>query len=120
MSDPKEYRKTLNLPTTDFPMQANLSEMEPRLQKFWEEIDLYRTVQAHQGRPPEFILHDGPPFSNGDIHLGQALNKILKDVLVKYKTLRGFDAPYVPGWDNHGLPTEIRALADLQARSPCH
>jgi len=110
MDKPTDYRKTLNLPTTDFPMRANLSEMEPRLQQFWEEIDLYRTVQAHAAGRPKFILHDGPPFSNGDIHLGQALNKILKDVVVKYQTLRGFDAPYVPGWDNHGLPTEIRAI----------
>ncbi len=110
MPEPKEYRKTLNLPTTDFPMKANLSEMEPRLQKFWEEIDLYRTVQAHSKGRPQFILHDGPPFSNGDIHLGTALQKILKDIVLKYKTLRGFDVPFVPGWDNHGLPTEIRAL----------
>ncbi len=110
MPDPKEYRKTLNLPTTAFPMKANLSELEPRIQAFWDEIDLYHAVQAHVAGRPKFILHDGPPFSNGDIHLGQALNKILKDVVVKYRTMQGCDAPFVPGWDNHGLPTEIRAI----------
>jgi len=110
MDKQSEYRKTLNLPTTHFPMRANLGEMEPRIQKRWEEIDLYRTVQAHAKGRPKYVLHDGPPFSNGDIHLGQALNKILKDVVVKYQTMRGYDAPFVPGWDNHGLPTEIRAI----------
>jgi isoleucyl-tRNA synthetase len=91
-------------------MRANLGELEPRIQRFWEEINLYRTVQEHAAGRPQYILHDGPPFSNGDIHLGQALNKILKDVVVKYKTMRGFDSPFVPGWDNHGLPTEIAAI----------
>jgi isoleucyl-tRNA synthetase len=106
----KEYRQTLNLPKTDFPMRANLGEMEPRIQAFWDEIDLYATVQRQAAGRPKYLLHDGPPFSNGDIHLGQALNKILKDVVVKYQTMRGFDTPFVPGWDNHGLPTEIRAI----------
>ncbi len=110
MATTSEYRKTLNLPKTDFPMRADLREMEPRLQRFWEEIDLYGTVQDHRKGRPQYILHDGPPFSNGDIHLGQALNKVLKDVVVKYKTMRGFDCPFVPGWDNHGLPTEIAAI----------
>ncbi len=129
MADEKEYRKTLNLPRTDFPMKANLGEMEPRIQGFWEEIDLYHAVQRAAEGKPKYILHDGPPFSNGDIHLGQALNKVLKDIVVKFKTMRGFDAPYVPGWDNHGLPTEIAAIrtfsidrhtiqpAELRARS---
>jgi len=110
MADEKEYRKTLNLPRTDFPMKANLGEMEPRIQGFWEEIDLYGAVQRAAAGKPRYILHDGPPFSNGDIHLGQALNKVLKDIVVKFKTMRGFDAPFVPGWDNHGLPTEIAAI----------
>ncbi len=105
-----DYRNTLNLPKTDFPMKANLPELEPRIQQFWQEIDIYRLVSEKTAGKPKYILHDGPPFSNGDIHLGHALNKILKDILVKYKTMRGFDAPYVPGWDNHGLPTEIRAI----------
>jgi len=110
MAKTSDYQKTLNLPKTDFPMRANLREMEPRIQQFWEDMDLYRTVQDHVKGRPQYILHDGPPFSNGDIHLGQALNKVLKDVVVKYKTMRGFDCPYVPGWDNHGLPTEIAAI----------
>ncbi len=110
MAKTSDYQKTLNLPKTDFPMRANLREMEPRIQQFWEKIDLYRKVQDLRKGGPQYILHDGPPFSNGDIHLGQALNKVLKDVVVKYKTMRGFDSPFVPGWDNHGLPTEIAAI----------
>ena len=110
MAKTNDYRETLNLPRTDFPMRANLSELEARIQQFWEEISLYETVRRCRKGAPQYILHDGPPFSNGDIHLGQALNKILKDVVVKYKTLQGFDVPFVPGWDNHGLPTEIAAI----------
>jgi len=110
MAKTSDYQKTLNLPKTDFPMRANLREMEPRIQSFWDEIDLYHIVQEHRKDSPLYILHDGPPFSNGDIHLGQALNKVLKDICVKYKTMRGFDTPFVPGWDNHGLPTEIAAI----------
>jgi isoleucyl-tRNA synthetase len=110
MAKMSDYRKTLNLPKTDFSMRANLPEMETRIQQFWEEIALYREVQALRKGGTQYILHDGPPFSNGDIHLGQALNKVLKDVVVKYKTMRGFDAPFVPGWDNHGLPTEMAAI----------
>jgi isoleucyl-tRNA synthetase len=99
-----DYKNTLNLPHTDFPMKANLAEREPQILRQWQ--DLYATVrQACQGRP-KFILHDGPPYANGDIHIGHAVNKILKDFIVKAKTLAGFDAPYVPGWDCHGLPIE--------------
>jgi len=105
-----DYRQTLNLPATEFPMRADLGELEPRIQRFWQEIDLYRSVQRHVKGRPQYLLHDGPPFSNGDIHIGQALNKVLKDIVVKYKTMRGFDCPYVPGWDTHGLPTEIAAI----------
>jgi isoleucyl-tRNA synthetase len=105
-----DYRKTLNLPQTDFPMKANLPELEPRIQRFWQEIDLYRLVSEKCAGRQKYILHDGPPFSNGDIHLGHALNKILKDIVVKHKTMQGFDAPFVPGWDNHGLPTEMLAI----------
>ncbi len=114
MSKARDYRKTLNLPQTDFPMRANLPEMELRIQRFWEEIDLYGKVRDLRKGSPQYILHDGPPFSNGDIHLGQALNKILKDVVVKYKTMRGSDSPFVPGWDNHGLPTEIAAIRTFE------
>jgi isoleucyl-tRNA synthetase len=104
------YRDTLNLPHTDFPMKANLPQREPEIQRRWDELDLYDRVQAQTAGREQYILHDGPPYTSGDIHLGQALNKILKDIVVKYKSMQGFDAPYVPGWDMHGLPTEMRAL----------
>ena len=108
-----KYDKTLNLPKTDFPMRANLPKREPEILRFWDEIDIYRRVRERRKGAPKFVLHDGPPYSNGDIHLGQALNKILKDFVVKYKTLRGFDAPFVPGWDTHGLPNELATLKAL-------
>jgi isoleucyl-tRNA synthetase len=104
------YRDTLNLPHTDFPMKANLPQREPEIQRRWDSLDLYDRVQAQSAGREQYILHDGPPYTSGDIHLGQALNKILKDIVVKFKSMRGFDAPYVPGWDMHGLPTEMRAL----------
>ncbi|MBN2908346.1 isoleucine--tRNA ligase [Polycladomyces sp. WAk] len=101
-----DYSKTLHLPKTDFPMRANLPNREPDWQKWWDEIDLYhKTREKRKGRP-KFILHDGPPYANGDIHIGHALNKILKDIIVRFKNLQGYDAPYVPGWDTHGLPIE--------------
>ncbi|WP_200760885.1 isoleucine--tRNA ligase [Effusibacillus dendaii] len=101
-----DYSKTLNLPVTDFPMRGNLPQREPEIQKQWEQMDLYKKVQASRQGKPKFILHDGPPYANGDIHLGHAVNKILKDMIVKSKTMEGYDAPYVPGWDTHGLPIE--------------
>jgi len=110
MEKKSDYRSTLNLPQTEFPMRANLGDMEPRIQRFWEQMDLYHAVQRHTKGRTQYILHDGPPFSNGDIHLGQALQKTLKDVVIKFKTMRGFDCPFVPGWDTHGLPTEIAAI----------
>jgi isoleucyl-tRNA synthetase len=103
----KDYKHTINLPQTDFPMKANLSGREPEMLKRWESLDLYAALRARgQGRP-KYVLHDGPPYANGDIHIGHAVNKILKDMIVKSKTLSGFDAPYVPGWDCHGLPIEL-------------
>ncbi|NPV91446.1 MAG: isoleucine--tRNA ligase [Firmicutes bacterium] len=108
-----EYEKTLNLPQTDFPMRGNLPQREPEILKYWEEGRIYAQVQeASQGKP-RFILHDGPPYANGHIHLGTALNKILKDIVVKYHSLVGYDSPYVPGWDTHGLPIEQQAIKDL-------
>jgi isoleucyl-tRNA synthetase len=101
-----DYGKTLNLPQTDFPMRGNLPQAEPKIQQWWDEIDIYAQVQAQSKGKTKFILHDGPPYANGDIHIGHALNKILKDIIVRYKSLQGFDAPYVPGWDTHGLPIE--------------
>lgn len=101
-----DYSKTLNLPETEFPMRGNLPQREPEIQKRWEEMHLYEKVQKKQQGKPKFVLHDGPPYANGNIHLGHALNKILKDFIVKSKTMDGYDAPYVPGWDTHGLPIE--------------
>lgn len=101
-----DYKKTLNLLDTPFPMRGNLAQREPTMLKAWQERKLYQKIrEVSQGRP-KFILHDGPPYANGDIHIGHAVNKILKDIIVKSKTLSGFDAPYVPGWDCHGLPIE--------------
>ncbi len=105
-----DYSKTLNLPKTDFPMRANLPQREPDFLKFWDEIDLYRKVQKKNSGRPKFILHDGPPFANGHIHLGHVLNKVLKDIVVKFHSMSGFDAPYVPGWDTHGLPIEQQVI----------
>lgn len=101
-----DYSKTLNLPETDFPMRGNLPQREPDIQKRWEDQGLYKKVQSTRNGRPKFVLHDGPPYANGNIHLGHAVNKILKDIIVKSKTMEGFDAPYVPGWDTHGLPIE--------------
>ena len=102
-----DYKKTLNLPNTGFPMKGNLAQREPERLKKWNDADLYKKIrEAFAGRP-QFILHDGPPYANGEIHIGHAVNKVLKDIIVKSKTLSGFDAPYVPGWDCHGLPIEL-------------
>ena len=102
-----DYKDTLNLPKTDFAMRGNLANREPERLKQWQSMDLYGQIREHcQGRP-KFILHDGPPYANGQIHIGHAVNKVLKDIIVKSKTLSGFDAPYVPGWDCHGLPIEL-------------
>ena len=101
-----EYKKTLNLPDTPFPMRANLANREPDWIEDWQATDLYSRIREVSEGRPKFILHDGPPYANGDIHIGHAVNKILKDIIIKSKTIAGFDAPYVPGWDCHGLPIE--------------
>ena len=103
----KSYKDTLNLPRTDFPMKANLAHHEPEMLRHWEEIDLYRKIRERKAGAPRFVLHDGPPYANGDIHIGHALNKILKDIIIKARGFSGYDAPYVPGWDCHGLPIEL-------------
>ena len=108
-----DYGKTLNLPETDFPMRGNLPQREPEILEFWQQKDIYQLVQAHNAGKPKFVLHDGPPYANGNIHTGHVLNKVLKDIIVKYKSMAGFDAPYVPGWDTHGLPIEQRAIKQL-------
>ncbi len=102
-----DYKSTLNLPQTDFPMKANLSQREPQRLKQWQEMDLYGLMREAGAGKPKFILHDGPPYANGELHIGHAVNKILKDFIVKSRSLSGFDAPYVPGWDCHGLPIEL-------------
>jgi isoleucyl-tRNA synthetase len=103
-----DYKDTLNLPETPFPMRGDLAKREPLWVKEWQEKGLYRRLRAVAKGRPRFVLHDGPPYANGDIHIGTAVNKILKDVIVKSKTLAGFDAPYVPGWDCHGMPIEVQ------------
>ena len=110
---PLDLKTTLNLPKTAFPMKANLPQNEPKVLEKWEEMRIYERIrEVHQGQPI-YILHDGPPYANGPIHLGTALNKILKDFIVKSRSMSGFDAPYVPGWDCHGLPIEIKIDNDL-------
>ncbi len=101
-----DYKDTLNLPQTAFPMKADLAKREPDLLRYWRELDLYDRQRAEFAGRPKFVLHDGPPYANGMIHIGHAVNKVLKDIIVKSRTLSGFDAPYVPGWDCHGLPIE--------------
>ncbi len=103
-----DYKKTLNLPATDFPMRGNLARREPDMLKQWEAENRYAKLREHCAGRPKFILHDGPPYANGDIHIGHAVNKVLKDIIIKSRTLSGFDAPYVPGWDCHGLPIELQ------------
>ncbi len=106
----KDYNSTLNLPKTEFPMRGNLPSREPKVFKSWDENKRYEKLMAKNDGKPLYVLHDGPPYANGDIHLGTALNKVLKDIVVKYKNMSGFKSPYVPGWDTHGLPTELKAL----------
>lgn len=101
-----EYKDTLLMPKTEFPMRGNLPKREPEIQAKWEELNIYGLVQERTKGRPMFVLHDGPPYANGDIHMGHALNKILKDMIVRYKSMSGYHAPYVPGWDTHGLPIE--------------
>ena len=125
-----DYKSTLNLPNTEFPMKANLPHREPEILKKWNDEDIYSLVQEKNKGQKKYILHDGPPYANGPIHLGQALNKILKDIIVKYKSVTGHYAPYVPGWDTHGLPIEIVAIKNfkinrreidaVELRKKCH
>ncbi|BDU50337.1 isoleucine--tRNA ligase [Haliovirga abyssi] len=112
--DKKDYGSTLNLPKTGFKMKANLPHKEPEILKYWENEKIYE--KSLEGKELEFILHDGPPYANGNIHIGHALNKILKDIILKYKRLRGYKAPYVPGWDTHGLPIELQVTKKLGSK----
>ncbi|MCL2486750.1 MAG: class I tRNA ligase family protein, partial [Oscillospiraceae bacterium] len=106
---PQDYNSTINLPKTEFPMKAGLPKREPEMLAAWEENKIYERMIENNKDKPLFILHDGPPYANGDIHMGHARNKTLKDIIVRYKNMSGFKAPYVPGWDTHGLPTELKA-----------
>lgn len=126
----QDYNSTLNLPKTDFPMRAGLPKSEPVTLKNWEDEKIYENLMGINEGKPLFVLHDGPPYANGNIHLGTALNKILKDFIVRYKNMSGFKAPYVPGWDTHGLPTELKArkkagvgssadISELELRKMC-
>src|SRR5438105_3297470 len=99
-----DYKKTINLPQTAFAMKANLPLNEPKRLEQWQAIDIYARIREKSAGRPKFILHDGPPYANGPIHVGHSLNKTLKDIVVKSRTMSGFDSPYVPGWDCHGLP----------------
>jgi isoleucyl-tRNA synthetase len=108
------YKDTLNLPRTDFAMKADLVQREPQRLQQWKSQQLYRKIQASRDGQPRFVLHDGPPFANGDVHIGTALNKILKDIIVRHHSLRGQDAPYVPGWDCHGLPIEFKVTQEMR------
>lgn len=125
-----DYNQTLNLPKTEFPMRAGLPKREPEFLARWEANDQYKKLMEHNEGKPLFVLHDGPPYANGDIHIGHALNKTLKDFIVRYKNMTGFKSPYVPGWDTHGLPTELAArkkagisaetnISDLELRKIC-
>ncbi|MBE6612301.1 MAG: isoleucine--tRNA ligase, partial [Ruminococcaceae bacterium] len=127
---PQDYSKTLNLPNTDFAMRANLPQREPEIGKVWAEDNIYEKMLEKNADKPLFILHDGPPFSNGNIHMGTALNKVLKDFINKYKSMSGFKVPYVPGWDNHGMPIESaiikknkldrKKMSISEFRNACH
>jgi isoleucyl-tRNA synthetase len=124
-----DYKKTLNLPQTPFPMRANLSQKEPQMLAFWEKIDAYGTMVEANADGESYVLHDGPPYANGNIHMGTAMNKVLKDIIVKSKNMQGFQAKYVPGWDCHGLPIEFKveqefklnkmAVSTLEVRRRC-
>ena len=114
----QNYKDTLNLPKTDFPMKASLTTREPEMLKRWEDAGLYQQIQKSREGAGLFVLHDGPPFANGDVHMGTALNKILKDLVVKSKTMAGFRAPYLPGWDCHGLPIEYKVVKESRGLSP--
>jgi isoleucyl-tRNA synthetase len=111
-----DLKKTVNLPKTDFPMKANLPVAEPKMLAHWEQIGLYHRIREARAGRPQYVLHDGPPYANGNIHLGTAFNKIIKDFIVKSKSMAGYDAPYVPGWDCHGLPIEFKVDQELGKR----
>ncbi|MCX5701882.1 MAG: class I tRNA ligase family protein, partial [Candidatus Omnitrophica bacterium] len=108
-----DYKSTLNLPKTEFSMKADLPKREPAFLKAWYDTDIYKLLRQKLKGKPKYVLHDGPPYANGDIHIGHVLNKTLKDIIIKYKSMQGFDSPYIPGWDCHGLPVEHQLFKEL-------
>ena len=126
----KDYNSTLNLPKTDFPMRAGLPKREPEMLERWEKQDVYHEMLKKNGDKPRFSLHDGPPFSNGSIHMGTAMNKAIKDFITRSYAMRGYYTPYIPGWDNHGMPIESaiikqnklnrKAMSVPEFRTACH
>src|SRR5689334_6965010 len=124
------YKETLNLPQTAFPMEAKLVQNEPARLKIWDETRLYEKILSARARSPKWILHDGPPFANADIHIGHVINHVLKDVVIRLRTMQGFLSPYIPGWDCHGLPIEhivqqqlgpkMREMPPEEIRRLCH
>ena len=113
-----DYKDTLNLPQTDFPMRGNLPQREPEMLKFWQDKDIYRKQREQFADKPRFMLHDGPPYANGVIHVGHAMNKVLKDIITKSRHQLGYDSPYVPGWDFHGLPIEQKVEQKIGKPGP--
>src|SRR5256886_9961465 len=113
---PTDYRPTVFLPKTDFPMRGGLPTLEPKLVERWQAMGLYDKLRAAAKGREKFVLHDGPPYSNGDLHLGHALNKIAKDIVVKFRTMQGYRSPYVPGWDNHGMPIENEVSREFRRK----
>ena len=111
----RDYSATLNLPATDFPMRAGLPEKEPKLIARWDEMQLYERLRDTARGRDKFVLHDGPPYANGHLHIGHALNKILKDIITRSRQMMGFDSNYVPGWDCHGLPIEWKVEEEYRA-----
>src|SRR5687768_8704098 len=109
-----DLKSTVNLPKTDFPQKGNLPVREPERLAAWEQMNVYQRIREARVGRPRYNLHDGPPYANGDIHLGHVLNKILKDFVIKMRTMEGMDAPYVPGWDCHGLPIETQVIKNFE------
>jgi len=107
------YKETLNLPRTDFPMKADLVRREPQFLELWNKMDVYGQIRERRAGAEKFILHDGPPYASGSIHIGTGLNKALKDIIIRFKTMQGYDAPFIPGWDCHGLPIEHQVMKEL-------
>ena len=113
MENKKDYKSTLNMPATEFSMKADLIVKEPKYREKWLNNNIYNEVLKKNKNNTPFILHDGPPYANGSLHCGHALNKIIKDIIIRYKSINGFYTPYIPGWDTHGLPIENKMLSEM-------